>query len=69
MKVMSNLQDLKLKVQNFFSFMNPFTWMGVGAFALGFLIGSEGDLAGTVFYPVFWLVGIWMYTKISEALK
>ena len=63
---MKLLQDLKAKVQGFFSFMSPLSWMGTGAFSFGFFVGSEGEWAGTLFFAAFWMVGIWMYTQWSK---
>lgn len=66
---MKLLNAIKDKVQNFFSFMSPMSWMGVAAFAFGFFVGSEGEWAGTLFFSAFWMVGVWMYTQWSSMNK
>lgn len=67
--IMKLLQTIKDKVQNFFSFMSPMTWMGVLAFAFGFFVGSEGEWEGTLFFTFFWMVGVWMYDNYSKMKK
>lgn len=66
---MKLLQAIKSKVQNFFSFMSPLSWMGVAAFAFGFFVGSEGEWEGTLFFTFFWMVGVWMYDNYSKMKK
>jgi hypothetical protein len=62
-------QMVKAKLQKGFSFMTPISWMGVFAFAVGFFVGSEGEWAGTLFFPIFWIVGIYITNSILDMYK
>lgn len=56
-------------VAKYIPWMGPVSWSGLGTFALGFLLGSEGDLYGTAFMIVFWLVGAFImdgYLKMNN---
>lgn len=63
------VDQVKSRVKNFFSFMNPITWAGVLAFAFGFWVGSGGEWEGTLFFSIFWMVGIWILTQFSNMRK
>lgn len=36
-------------------------------FSLGFLLGSGGDIAGAIFFAVFWYVGAFIGSKFFES--
>lgn len=62
-------QKVKAKLQNGFSFMTPISWMGVLAFAFGFFVGSGGEWEGTLFFPIFWIVGIYITNSVLDMYK
>lgn len=61
---MDKLKNLLMKglawVQSLMPWMGPVSWMGAFAFAFGFLVGSEGEWEGTIFFTVFWIVGAYI---------
>lgn len=62
-KVWNGLTGL---VANWLPFMGPMSWMGTFAFAFGFFVGSEGELAGTIFFTIFWIVGLFIWDGYSK---
>ena len=51
------LQRFKTLIKRLTPWMTQLTWMAAGTFGLGFLLGSRGDLAGAIFFTIFWIVG------------
>ena len=60
------LNGLTTAAAKFLPWMSPMSWMGTSAFAFGFFVGSEGEWEGTLFFTLFWMVGVWMYDNYSK---
>jgi hypothetical protein len=49
--------------------MGPLSWLALLTSSIGFLFGSEGNLLGTGFWVLFWLVGAFImdgYLKMNQ---
>lgn len=51
------LQRLTTLIGRLTPWMTRLSWAAAATFGLGFLLGSRGDLAGAVFFTIFWVVG------------
>ena len=67
---MEKLKNLVTRVTSFITSLTPWmsstSWLGTFAFALGFLFGSEGEWAGTIFFTIFWIVGLFIWDGYSK---